>query len=160
MATHSLKPDAEALDTSRLGEYLLALDFTAAAQYMEEHFPREKFIRILHELAEGSVGILAYTFATSQVTAKPSEAAFWHRIAASVVYEGVEHTNHAHHSALWHILQAIEAEPGNIGLKEYALNFFKEDILDADLARRFAGDVLAHDKENALALKIMDTLNA
>lgn len=160
MATHSLKPDAEELDTSRLGEFLLALDFTAAAKYIEEHFPREKFIRILHELAEGNVGILAYTFATTQIMTKPDEVAFWHRIAASVVYEGVEHTNHAHHSALWHILKAIEAEPGNIGLKEYALNFFNEDILDADLARRFAGDVLTHEKENALALKVMDKLNA
>jgi hypothetical protein len=160
MATHSLKPNAEALDISRLGEFLLALDFTAAAKYMEEHFPREKFIRTLHELAEGKVGILAYTFATTQVLEQPKEAAFWHRIAASVVYEGVEHTNHAHHSALWHILQAIEAEPGNVGLKEYALNFFNEGILDEDFARRFAGDVLTHNKENALAQKVMQKLNA
>jgi hypothetical protein len=149
------KPQPEQVVMNSLVTSLKMLDFAEAEKILTHNFRSAQITRILHHITEQHTGLLSYTFVNYILQKSPS--AFWHRVAACLAAESLDHILLGHTAGLFHILQAIQLDPNDWLLKEYALGFYKEGILDKKLALQFAQIVLQHEPQNQLALKILAT---
>ncbi|MCU0447591.1 MAG: hypothetical protein MUE85_22050 [Microscillaceae bacterium] len=148
----NIKPQSEQEVIKSLVIHLKNLNFGEAEKTLLENFRLAQITRVLHQITEQHTGLLTYTFVNYIIQKSPS--AFWHRVAACLAAESLDHIMLGHSAGLYHILQAIELTPDDWTLKEYALGFYKEGILDKQLALQFAHTVLQYEPHNQVALKI------
>jgi hypothetical protein len=147
------KPQSEQVVINSIVSSLKMLDFAEAEKILLANFRTAQITRILHSITEQHTGLLTYTFVNHLLQKSPS--AFWHRVAACLAAESLDHILLGHTAGLYHILQAIKLAPDDWMLKEYALGFYKEGILDKKLALQFAQIVLQNEPQNQLALKVL-----
>jgi hypothetical protein len=133
---------------------LKSLQFEQVEIILNEHVKPANIIRTLHQVTELGAGIMTYTFVNYILT--KTETPFWHRVAACVISESIEHIQEGNNAGLYHILKAIQLAPEDWLLKEYALSFYEDGILEEEMAVIFAKEVLLKEPFNKLALKITD----
>ncbi len=141
----------------QFSDLLLNHQFSAASVLLTKEVKPLQVTRFLHQIAEQEAGILVYTFVNAQLIQAPS--AFWHKVAACIISESMGHIKQGHKAGLYHILKAIELDPKDWLLKEYALSFYDEGVLEAPLAKQFAEEVLGQENFNKLALRILGKEN-
>lgn len=142
----------------QFSDLLSAHRFSEASTLLLSEVKPSQVTRFLHQVAEQEAGILVYTFVNEQLIL--SQSAFWHRVAACIISESMGHIKQGHKAGLYHILKAIELDPSDWLLKEYALSFYEEGVLEAPLAKQFAADVLKEEDFNKLALRILEKENS
>lgn len=133
---------------------LKSLQFEEVEQLLDQNVKTSEITRTLHQVTEKGAGILAYTFVNYMVARH--QTAFWHRVAACVIAESLEHVEQGNNAGLYHILEAIKLAPEDWMLKEYALSFHDDGILEEDMAQSFAKTVLEKEPFNKLAAKIIE----
>ena len=142
---------------NQLGELIISYQFDEAEKLIDSYIRESQIIRILHYLTEQKTGILSYTFVNYLI--QKHHSAFWHRVAACITSESLDHVSQGHKAGLYHSLKAIELNPDDYLLKEYALSFYSEGFMDKALAKEFAQAVLEKEPNNKLALKILNDAN-
>lgn len=151
MANHTPKTDTQ---ENQLSELIKKRQFEEAEMLLKSAYPESQIIRVLHQLAEQSTGLLTYTFAHYLI--QKYNTSFWHKVAAVIASESLDHVVEGHNAGLYHILKAIELNPTDWLLQESALGFYAKGLLDRSQALSFAQEVLKHEPTNKLAAKIMN----
>lgn len=141
------------LSIKQLNNFILERNFEEAAKIILHEIQPAQVTRVLHQLTEQGLGLMSYTFINYMIQQEP--VAFWHKVAACLASESLDKISRGHNAGLYHILLAVELAPQDWSLKEYALGFYQEGLLDLSKARQFALEILAHEPDNKLALKIL-----
>ncbi|MGB0523693.1 MAG: hypothetical protein ACPGJS_12075 [Flammeovirgaceae bacterium] len=141
-----------------LSKLLLNYQFDEAEAYIKSNVHGHEIIKLLHWLAEEETGILTYTF-TSHLASKLGTA-FWHQASAVLLMESLSHIPSGHIAGYYHLDQAIELAPADWKLKEYALNFYKEGLIELKDAHEISQEVLENDPDNALAKEVQQAMPA
>ncbi len=128
--------------------------FEKAEMLLEQNVSPQELTRTLHRVIEKGAGILAYTFVNHMIARH--QTAFWHRVAAFVIAESLEHIEQGNNAGLYHILEAIKLAPEDWLLKEYALSFYDGGILGEELAKELANAILEKEPFNKLAIKVIE----
>jgi hypothetical protein len=137
---------------NQLGQFLKELKFEEAEKLLTTAFHPPQYIRVLHNVTEQKTGLISYTFVNYLI--QKYQNAFWHKVAACIAAESLDKVVLGHSAGLFHILQAIRLDPQDWMLKDYALSFYKDGILEKSLAKQFAQEVLKFEPKNQQALKI------
>lgn len=141
------------LKVIQLSHLLVERNFAQAADLIQTAFQSSQVTRILHNLTEQSTGLITYAFVNYMI--RRENTAFWHKVAACIASESLDKVPQGHNTGLYHILEAIKLDPHDWMLKEYALGFYQEGLLQKEKARQFSLEILAHEPANKLALKIL-----
>lgn len=147
--------NSEQQTLNQLAQFLKDLKFEEAEKLLTTTFSPPQYIRILHNITEQKTGLISYTFVNHLI--HKYQTAFWHKVAACIAAESLDHVALGHNAGLYHILQAIRLDPQDWMLKDYALSFYKEGILDKGLAKQYAQEVLKFEPKNQQALKIINS---
>ena len=142
--------------TKELSKLLLNYRFDEAEKYIKEHVLGHEIIKVLHWLAEEETGVLTYTFTSYLATKKGT--AFWHQASAVLLMESLSHLPSGHIAGYYHLSKAIELAPADWKLKEYALNFYREGLIELDNAREMAHEVQENDPDNKLADDVLKAI--
>lgn len=153
MSIHTTSDDEHQRTIAQL---LKTREFDEAADFIATNIKKSQIIRVLHTLTEQDTGLLSYTF-VNYILIK-EESAFWHKVAACIATESLNHVVQGHNAGLFHILRAIELDPKDYLLKEYALGFYEEGLLTISMARTFAKEVLQHEAGNKQAARILESI--
>jgi hypothetical protein len=151
MANHTIKQDENEI---QLVNHLKNRRFEEAEQLLHAFYQPHQFSRVLHQIAENKTGLITYTFITTLI--QKYNSSFWHKIAAVIAAESLDHVQEGLNVGLYHVLKAIELNASDWQLKEIALGYHAKGLLDTDQAKVFAKEVLEHEPNNKLALKILD----
>lgn len=137
----------------KLATLITNLSFDEAEKFLSNEVKQESVMRYLHNLAEDTTGILTYTFANYML--QKHENSFWHRAAATLLLDSLDHLLEDKRAALYHLQRAILLDPENWHLKESILNLYNKGLLKAEDAKKYAQEVLKHDSQNRLAKSIL-----
>ena len=135
-----------------------AYKFEEAEGYIKVNVAGYEIIKVLHWLAEEETGILTYTF--TNFLAVKHGTAFWHQASAVLLMESISGLPFGHQAGYYHLSKAISLAPADWKLKEYALNFYKEGLIDLEDAESLALDVLMSDPSNQLAAEVKNSILA
>ena len=68
--------------------------------------------------------------------------------------ESLDRIPSGHTAGFYHLNKAIELAPADWKLKEYALNFYKEGLIELENVHEIAQEILESDPSNLLAQEI------
>jgi len=149
MSTPTIDPHYE-----ELAQLINALKFQEAEVLIQNNLDDDHIVHTLHTMAEDKTDILSYTFVNYMIGKQ--ETSFWHRIAAVLLSESLTQFKHSLKAAAYHMKKAIQLNPYDWTLKEYAMMLHAHSAISNEEAKGYAEIVLRHDPKNIEAMKLLN----